>query len=186
MLKLVQPETSGRARTRATAGVGAQQRRMHPKPNRRRSTCDRCSSALPIGWTFRPSQTEGPRPEVRCVLRYRRHEQGFTRPAVIPLDVDFAIRAEAASRLWRLVAGQQRACAPDRRPYSNITAVVSFREANDYLRCGDSLAGPAVSISNAEHHTAQADLLGESHRNASGGTATRRPNFSGQYLTPPN
>lgn len=44
--------------------------------------------------------------------------------AVIPLDADFTICAEAASRLWRLVTGRQRAWPPIDGHDSNVTGLV--------------------------------------------------------------
>jgi len=54
--------------------------------------------------------------------------------AVIPLDADFAVRADAALQLWRRVAGQRRDRPPDRlTPQRRQRLVLALRALDGHL-----------------------------------------------------
>jgi len=57
---------------------------------------------------------------------------------VIPLDTDFATRADAALRLWRLVTGRRRRRPPDRLTRQRRHRLVLMLRALDARLAGES------------------------------------------------
>jgi hypothetical protein len=73
---------------------------------------------------------------------------GATTPAavVIPLDLDFAARANAALRLWRIVTGQPRGRLPDRMTRQRRHRLVLTLRALDGRLAGESYRVIAQSL----------------------------------------
>jgi hypothetical protein len=80
--------------------------------------------------------------------------------AIIPLDADFAARADAALRLWRLVAGRRRSRPPDRPTRQRRHRLALMLRALDARLAGES------------YRIIAAGLFGEAHIPAGPGWKT--------------